>query len=195
MSYRGTYDGTFTGADGKPARIPSPVRAATIWVRHGDQWLAAFHGESPIINPKDAPKAGPEPPPSDTEARPGDPGIDALVAVEKSVWEAWRTHDARKLENLTTSNLSFIDIFGNSYATKADTIKAWAGAICDVKSVGVSDGVVTTLSPSVKLLAHTGTADGTCYGQRVSSVHGNSVYVREGDNWKLAFTMNMPASE
>jgi hypothetical protein len=55
----------------------------------------------------------------------------------------------------------------------------------------VTEGVATALSPIVTLLTHTATADGTCYGEKVPAVHGNSVYVRDGDTWKLAFTMNM----
>ena len=118
-----------------------------------------------------------------------------MVVVETSVWEAWKAHDAKKLEDLTSGDLSFIDIFGNSYSNKPDTIKAWAGAICDVKSVDVTGAVATALSPTVELLTHTGTADGTCYGEKVSSVRGNSVYVKDGEAWKLAFTMNMPATD
>lgn len=53
--------------------------------------------------------------------------------------------------------------------------------------------LVVAEAPSVELLMHEGTADGTCYGERVSALHGNSVYVLEGDAWKLAFTMNMLA--
>jgi hypothetical protein len=197
LSYRSSCDGTCTAADGKPAKIPSPTRAATIWVRSGGKWLAAFHGENPIIDPKDSPKT--TVPPAQlikkTEIKPGDPSTDALVAVEKSVWEAWKAHDAQRLEDLTSGDLSFIDIFGNSYSNKADTIKAWAGAICEVKSVDVTDGVATALSPTVKLLMHTGTADGTCFGEKVPPVHGNSVYVKDGEAWKLAFTMNMPATD
>ena len=197
LSYRRTWDGTCTDADRRPAKNPSPTRAATIWVRSGDKWLAAFHAENRIIDPKDAPKPTVAPPHlvKQTEVKQSDPSSDALVAIEQSVWEAWKAHDARKLQDLATSDLSFIDIFGNSYANKVDTIKAWAGAICEVKSVGVTDGVVTTLSPTVKLLMHTGMADGTCYGEKVPAVHGNSVYVRDGDGWKLAFCMNMLATD
>jgi uncharacterized protein DUF4440 len=196
LSYRSTCDGTCTAADGKPAKIPSPTRAATIWVRNGSKWLAAFHGENPIIDPKDSPKSAVPPAQiKKTEIKLGDLSTDGLVAVEKSVWEAWKAHDAQRLEDLTSGDLSFIDIFGNSYGNKADTIKAWAGAICEVKSVDVTDGVATALSPTVKLLMHIGTADGTCYGEKVPPVHGNSVYVKDGEAWKLAFTMNMPATD
>ncbi len=190
LSYRSTWDGTCTGPDGKSMKIPSPTRAATVWVRSGDRWQAAFHGENPIIDPKNSPEALPAPAAEPAE-KAEDPNTDALVAVEKSVWEAWKANDAKKLEDLTANSLSFIDIYGNSYSNKTDTIRAWAGAICEVKSVGVTDGVATALSPTVKLLMHEGTADGTCYGEKVPAVHGNSIYVRDGDAWKLAFTMNM----
>jgi hypothetical protein len=200
-SYRGTWDGTCTGPDGKSMKIPSPTRAATVWVRSGDKWQAAFHGENLIIDPKKPSEAAPAAPakPADKkdEAKPTapspDPNTDALVAIEKSVWEAWKAHDAKKLEDLTAGGLSFIDIFGNFDANKTDTIKAWAGAICETKSVSVTDGVASALSPTVELLMHKGTADGTCYGQKVPAVHGTSVYVKDGDAWKLAFTMNMLA--
>lgn len=195
-SYRATWDGTCTGPDGKAMPIPSPIRAATIWVRAGDRWQAAFHGENPIIDPKQAQAAQPAPPAAPTGtagAAPADPNTNALVEIEKAVWEAWKANDAAELTRLTADDLSFIDIFGNDYSNKADTIEAWSGAICDVTSVDVTDGIATALSPTVELLMHKGTVDGTCYGESVPAVHGHSVYVREGDTWKLAFTMNMLA--
>jgi hypothetical protein len=197
LSYRGTWDGTCTGADGKPAKIPSPTRTATIWVRSGDKWLAAFHAENPIIDPKNATNGtvATAQLAKQKDVKQTDPSTDVLVATEKSIWEAWMTHDAQKMESLTSADLSFIDIFGNSYSNKPDTMKAWAGAICDIKRVGVTDGVVTPLSPTVKLLTHIGTADGTCYGEKISAVYGNSVYVKDGDAWKLAFCMNMPTTD
>src|SRR5688500_7770114 len=39
LSYKGTFDGACT-VDGKTERAPSPIRAATVWVRSGDKWLA-----------------------------------------------------------------------------------------------------------------------------------------------------------
>ncbi len=196
-SYRSTWDGTCTGPDGKSMKIPSPTRAATIWVRSGDTWQAAFHGENLIVDPKNLPKAATAPPakPAHTkpQAKPADPSTDAVVALEKSLWEAWMAHDAKKIEDATSNDLSFIDIFGNSYANRADTLRAWTGAICEIKGVSVTDAVATALSPTVELLMHKGTADGTCYGQKVGAVLGTSVYVKNGDAWKLAFTMNMPA--
>jgi hypothetical protein len=43
-------------------------------------------------------------------------------------------------------------------------------------------------------LTSKGTADGTCYGQKVNSViGGTSVYVKDGDAWRWTFGINVPA--
>src|SRR5436189_196126 len=58
LTYEGTYDGTCNdGAGGKSTKIPSPMRAATVLVRNGDKWQAAWHSETAIIEPKKDEKA------------------------------------------------------------------------------------------------------------------------------------------
>jgi len=204
LTYKGTFDGTCT-TDGKTEKAPSPIRAATVWVRSGDKWVAAFHGENLIVDPNARaapsamPKAGKEAPTKDDKAVPDakptapatDPSTDAMMAIERSVWEAWKARDARKLEELTNSDLSFVDIFGNVTSKKADTIKFWTEHECEVKRVDVTDGFGTLLSPTVGILTFKGTADGTCYGQKLGGpIYGTSVYVKIGDAWKAAFTLN-----
>jgi hypothetical protein len=51
-TYAFTYKGTFDGActeNGKQDKLPSPVRGATIFVRSGDKWQAAWHGEQMVM--------------------------------------------------------------------------------------------------------------------------------------------------
>jgi ketosteroid isomerase-like protein len=200
LSYKGTFDGSCMGPDGKSVKIPSPTRAATIWVRSGEKWLAAYHGGNLIIDPKNPPPAKVEDkkqPKKDDKAatKPAaDPSTDAMMAVEKSIWEAWKAKDAKKLESLTTPDLSFQNIFGTYYANKAETIKNWTGPYCDIKSVSVTDGVGTSISPTVAILTSKGTAKGTCSGQKLTRyrVYGTSVYVKDGDSWKQAFCLNRP---
>lgn len=192
ITYKTTVDGTCGGQ-----KVPANSWAASIYARDGDTWKGAFHAEAPIVDPKAAPakSAGKKEAPKKDEAKPAAPdaGTDALMAAEKAVWEAWKEHDARELEDLTAKDISFVNIFGTYFATKADVIKDWTGPGCDIKSVRVTDGVGTMLSPTVGILTHTGTADGTCFGQKVGSVWGTSVYVKEGDAWKWAFGINLPA--
>ncbi len=203
LSYKGAFDGACT-RDGKTEKAPSPIRAATVWVRSGDKWPAAFHGENPIVDPKalaappakpqvrkEAPKnvdkAAPDTKPATAAA---DPSTDAMMAIEQSVWEAWKARDAKKLEELTAKDVAFVDIFGNVTSTKADTIKFWTEHKCDIKSVSVTDGTATSLSATVGILTLKGTVEGTCDGQKVPPIYGTSVYVKNGDAWKLAFTLN-----
>ena len=221
LSYKATWDGTCNDPDGTPMKVPSPVRSASIWVRSGDKWQAVFHGENLIVDPKNpvAPAAPPKKPtaPAKKEepkkddktaansntasntAAPAratpDANTDALVKVELALWEAWKAHDAKKLEDLMANDVSFVNIFGTYLGTKADALKDWTGANCEIKSVSVSDGFATTLSPTVEMLTRKGTADGTCGGQEIggTAIWGVSIYVKDGDAWKFAFGMNSPA--
>jgi ketosteroid isomerase-like protein len=191
LTYRGTFDGTCT-MGGRAEKAPSPVRAATVWVRSGEQWLAGFHGENPIFDPRTTvappaePAAGEQAP---IQAAP-DAGTGTMVATETSVWEAWKARDARALDELTASDLAFVDIFGNVTSGKAETIRFWTEHQCDVQSVRVADGQGSSLSPTVGILTFKGILEGTCGGQRFPLIHGTSVYTRQGDAWRLAFTLN-----
>jgi ketosteroid isomerase-like protein len=128
------------------------------------------------------------------DARPATPAADAstdaMVAVETAVWEAWKTRDAKVLERLTARDLAFVDIFGNVTSGKAATIKFWTEHQCDVKDVRVTDGKHTSLSATVGILTFTGIFGGTCGGRSFPLIYGTSVYTRDSDAWKLAFTLN-----
>lgn len=200
LTYRGTFDGSCAGPDGKPMKIPSPIRAATVWIRAGDTWRAAFHGQDPIFDPMNSPSpaktAGAKAKKDDAAVAnakiAADASTVAMLAVEKSVWEAWMAKDTAKLQELTTPNLSFQNIYGTYFTNKADTLKNWTSAYCDIKSASVTDGEGILLSPTIGMLNRTGTAEGTCNGQRLTPVpiYGTSVYVKEGDTWKLAYSLN-----
>src|SRR5215467_12956648 len=52
-----------------------------------------------------------------------DAQTDAMLAAERAVWEAWRTHDAKKLADLTARDISFINIFGVYLPTTGDLLR------------------------------------------------------------------------
>ncbi|MDP9088114.1 MAG: nuclear transport factor 2 family protein [Pseudomonadota bacterium] len=191
LTHKITVNGTCGGL-----KIPTNSWAAGVFVRDGYQWKAAFHAEAAIVDPGEA-----QVNPLDQETRkedyvksaPQDARTAAMLAAERAVWEAWKDHDAKRLEDLTARNISFINIFGTHLASKVDALKNWSGAGCNVKSVGVNDGVGTMLSPAVGILTFKATADGTCYGQNVPPVWGTSVYVKRGNIWKWTFGINLPA--
>ncbi len=208
LTYKATVDGTCT-ENGKSMKIPSPVRAASVFVRNGDKWQGAFHGETMIIDPK----APPPPPPAEKKnekapaansnstaaesapAKPaGDANTEALVKIHTSGWEAWKAKDAKKFEEITSSNLSVVDPMGMWISGKDAVIKHWTGMKCEgVNTVKVSDGVATAVSSTVEILTLKGSADGTCEGQKNGDLFQTAVYVKEGDAWKLAFMFEAPA--
>jgi hypothetical protein len=207
LSYKTSMEGSCT-ANGMTEPLPSPVRAATVWVRSGDGWQAVFHGENLIVDPTspptDPPVAAGEPTrENDDEAAndaepaapaPG-PSTDSMMAVERSVWEAWRAHDAKKLEDLTAEDITFVNIFGAYFSSKVATIEDWTSATCVVKSFALTDGFGTSVSPTVGILTLTGSVDGTCGGQDIGrrEIDVTSVYVKEGEAWKWAFGFNSPS--
>ena len=171
---------------------------ANVYVRDGDRWKAAFHAEAPIVDPKAVPTkpvdVNETPEKDETNQVVRDAATDDLLPIEKTLWEAWRVHDGKKMGELTAENISFINIFGTYFAAKADALKDWTGPGCDVKSVSVTNAAATMLSPTVGILTFRGTADGNCYGEKVNSViWGTSVYVKHDDVWKWTFGINLPA--
>jgi ketosteroid isomerase-like protein len=187
LTFKTTIDGTCGGQ-----KVPANSWAASVYVRDGDRWKDVFHAESPIVDPASL-AAHPVVIKQSTEPAAHNPDTDAMLSVERNVWEDWRTHDADKIAALTATDISFINIFGTHLATKADALKNWSGAGCDVKRVSVIDATATMLSPTVGILTFTGTADGTCYGQTVGPIWGSSVYVKDGNAWRWAFGINTPA--
>lgn len=192
LTYKATQDAK---CGGKP--LPPTVRAATVLVRTSEKWKAAYHNEVAIIDPK----AAPAKPTGKTESAKrdeaksaaSDENTDDMLKVEKAVWDAWKDHDGKRIDELTAKDISFINIFGTYLPNKADAIKDWTSTGCQVKSVSVNDAVGTMLSPTVGVLTFKGGADGTCFGQKVGPIWGTSIYVKEGDTWKWAFGMNISA--
>ncbi|MEP6945284.1 MAG: nuclear transport factor 2 family protein [Acidobacteriota bacterium] len=223
LSYKGTYDGTCNdGPNGTDVKAPSPIRAATVYVRSGDKWLAAFHGENMIIDPKNPPKpeAKPAAPTAKKEAAkpdskmasnsnanssantataPGKPiadaNTDSLVKLQTMGWEAFKAKDAKKFDEMTAANLSIVDPAGMWISGKTAVINRWTTEMkCEgVNSVKVSDGIASALSPTVEILTLKGQADGTCDGMKNGPIYQTAFYAKEGDSWKLAFMFESAA--
>ena len=192
ITHKLTVDGTCGGQ-----KVPAISWTASVYVRDGNKWKGAFHAEAPVVDPKSAPPrpADQQEAPRKVDAKPAAPdgATDAMLALETTLWEAWRTHEGKRIGDLTAKDISFINIFGTYFATKADALKDWTGTGCDVRSVSVTDATGTMLSPTAGILTFNGTADGTCYGQKFDSViWGTSVYVKQGDVWRWAFGINLP---
>ena len=217
--YVNTYKITFDGScvmDGKTEKIPSPMRATSVWLRNGDKWQGVYHNEAVIIDPK-APPAPPakseatkeEPKKDDKAASNSNAGnaaatepakstpsanTDALVKMHQAGWEAFKAKDANWFNEHIAANFGVVDPTGAYYGSKADAIKRWTETMkCEgITNVKVSDGSSTSITPSVEILTIKGTADGTCDGQKNGDLYQTAVYVKEGDAWKLAYLFEVP---
>jgi ketosteroid isomerase-like protein len=192
---------TRTSASGKCGGmdIPSQMTSSTIYVRTGGEWKAAFHGSTPIIDPKSPPPAPPKTDAKKEEAEtskpsPG-PNTEALVKLHQSGWEAWKNRDAKWFNDNIISGVAIVDPLGNFHSGRDTAVKLWTETMkCEgITKVEVSDGVATSIAPNVEILTLKGTADGTCDGQKNSPLWQTAVYVKEGDAWKLAFMFESPA--
>ncbi len=192
LTYKVAVEGTCGGQ-----KVPAKWWAASIYVRGGDTWKLAFHAEAAIVDPETASAQSKDkheaPMMDEANSAAEDAGTRVLVANEKNLWEAWKDHDANKIEHLTTRDISFIDIFGNHFATKAAAVKDWTGNGCNVRSVSITNAAATMPSPTVGILTFDGSADGTCFGQKVEPIWGTSVYVKAGGAWEWTFGINLPA--
>ena len=196
LTYKVTTDGSCDGH-----RLPNAAWAASVYVRDGHKWKAVFHAASPVVdltaaatNPVMNPAVNSEIfPPQKARRANRTAKLAAMSGVERAVWEDWRKHDGEKIAKLTAEDISFINIFGMFLPTKAEALKNWSGAGCDVKRVSVNDAQATMLSPTVGILTFAGAGDGTCYGQPVGRVWGTTIYVSEGTAWKWTFGINTPA--
>ena len=209
VAYKGVWDGTCT-MDGKTEKIPTPVRAATVWHRDGSNWKAVFHGETLIVDPKNPPTAPPaaekkeepkkeEASNSKTASAPVKPAqsanSDAIAKIHQAGWEAFKARDAKWFNDHLSSNFGLVDPLGSWIGSKDETVKRWTETMkCEgINNVKVEDAVATSVSPTVEILTLKGTADGTCDGQKNGTLYQSAVYVKEGDTWKLAFMFESPA--
>jgi hypothetical protein len=189
ITYKVTQDATCGGQ-----KLPASSWAAGVYVREGTQWKGAFHAEAPIADPKAAPQKAPasatKPVASSAQSAPADAATDAMMALEKKAWEDWRNKDAKGLEAWAGSSL--VSFTSNGRQDRAGAMKTWMEDGCQVKSVSLTDPSSVSLGPNHSMLLFKAAVDGKCGGASVPTEYGMSIYAKEGEAWKAAFTMGSP---
>jgi hypothetical protein len=187
ITHKTTVDGSCGGN-----QLPHASWTATGYVREGTQWKAAFRAGSAIVDPAKLPKQTLD---TTEESRPisHDANTEAMLSREQAIWDAWKDRDAKRLDALVPQEIQFIDIFGTHIGTRAETLSAWSGRGCDVKSFQLVDARATMFTPDFGILTLYATVDGSCFGQPVIPIWTSSFYVRHGDTWVWSFGINMPA--
>ncbi len=187
LTYKVAYDATCGGQ-----KLPAEAWAAGVYVRDGDKWKGAFHAETPVVDPKAPPKAAAPAKKEEAktdEAKP-DTATDALMALETKVWEAWKTKDAKALEDLLGKDFTWVA--GEGRADRTSVLKMWATENkCDVKSFSLTEPMSVSLTNDVSLLTYKGSGEGTCDGKPITTDWYATVDRKDGETWKNAFGMSI----
>lgn len=171
-----------------------PMWAATIFVRSGDAWKAAYHNEQPVADPKAPPappaKADDKKAAPAAETKPLDATTEAMLAVEKKGWGIWQSRDQKGIDDVVSKNMVLIEM-GQRF-DYAGAMKNWFGPKCEVKGFSLTNAAGVSLAKDAGLLTFKGTPDGKCEGQALTAQWGTTVYVKEGDAWKGIVFFNTP---
>lgn len=118
-----------------------------------------------------------------------------LTAIEKSLWEAWKNHDAKPFEKYLAEGRINVSSAGIS-SDKAAQIKEIAGSDCQVRSYSFSDWAVRRLGRDAALLVYKASVDAICGGEKIpAQAYVSSIYVKDGGQWRNACYHETAAGE
>jgi predicted ester cyclase len=187
LTHRTDVKGVCRGSTVAPAYY-----TATVFVREGTDWKAAFRAQSAIVDPIKAVR-----PAASVQWIDGATSTDAatqtLLGREQPMVSAWKDHDAGRMDKYFGPEMQFIDIFGDHIATRAQALKAWSGEGCDVKSFEFSGARATMFAPNFGVLTYRASYDAKCFGQDVWPIWGTAFYVKRGDTWMWSGGINVLA--
>lgn len=190
LTFKAAQDYTCDGKKG-----PDNVYSASIYVRDGEKWKAAFYAEAPATDPKAPAKPAAPATAKKEEVKPAetkpDAATEALMAVETKAWEDWKKKDAKGLEDFAGKDMVSLSA-AEGWTDRAASLKRWSDPTCDVKSVSLTDGASVAFGSDYALLTFKSAVDGKCGGQAVGPEWGATIYAKEGGAWKALMTMGVP---
>jgi hypothetical protein len=172
---------------GKPGL--SPTWAASLYIKSGDDWKAAFHQGVPAADAKG--EAAPVPAASKTN---GDDDLTkSLSEMDKNAWDAWSKKESKFFEDWASAGYVSLDSDGRT--DKAKLVKEISESPCEVKGFSMEGFKAVQISDDLAILTYTASQDGKC-GETVlpKNVFASTIYVKDGGAWKGAFHIETPAS-
>ncbi len=110
----------------------------------------------------------------------------ALITLEKSAYEAWKSKDAKFWVTFLSDNFVGWGSFGK--LDKASATKEYTGTDCEIKTYALSDEQLRSLGKDAALITYKATVNGTCGGQQLpTNSRAAAIYVRDDGKWKRAF--------
>ena len=119
--------------------------------------------------------------------------VATLSAIEETLWEGWKNHDAAPFRQHLVDNCVGISEQG-VVAGKQETIEPIEQGTCDVNSYSFSDWAVHRVSEDTAILTFRATQDAICDGRKIpENVIVSTVYVRQNGTWMSAAYHETPA--
>ena len=107
---------------------------------------------------------------------------DALIALEKQSWVAWKGHDAKFFEGFLSDD--HIEIHPNGPAGKRVVVDSVASPACTVESYALGEMQFTRVSADAAVIVYRAEQKTLCGGQPVPSpVWATSLYAKRGGQW------------
>ena len=128
-----------------------PAYTATIYIREGAQWRIGDRVQSVIVDPMKAVKPARSKVWASGATR-SDRATQAIITRENAMVDAWKDHDAVRLDKFFGPEIQFTDIFGNHVGSRAEALKLWSGKGCAITSFKVSGAKATMLAPDFGIL-------------------------------------------
>ncbi len=112
----------------------------------------------------------------------------AIIALDRSGWEAWKNKDVKWFKNNTTDG--FMTSSDGGLISKAEVIKS-TPTECQVKSYSLDNFKFVILNETAVLLTYTVLQDAVCSGNKIpAKVRASVIYVKRGGKWLEAFYMD-----
>jgi hypothetical protein len=110
---------------------------------------------------------------------------DAIVKMEKQMWEAWKNKDTKPFEENIADDGVGIAMGDKTFATKPDILADIKKSDCDVRSYSFGENRAFGVDKDAVLLVYKADQDATCGGQKAPpSVVASSLWVKRGGKWK-----------
>jgi hypothetical protein len=117
----------------------------------------------------------------------GDPATEQnLTQTEKSLWEAWKNHDAEPFRK--TSMDDALDVGMGGIRTTDQLLKDMGSSLCTVTSYALDTPTFKWIDKNSVFMVYRANQDATCDGQRVPPVvWATSLWVKKNGSWKAMF--------
>lgn len=114
------------------------------------------------------------------------PVRDAVIAVERQAWEAFKNKDGAFYRRMLTADASYVS--GSGVNTREEVAGIAEHLACKVDGYELRNEQVHSISADVALLTLRATSDLTCATRSIRSDSWvSTVFVRDGGQWKIAF--------